>query len=118
MNYDYFLDTLSENQRNIISFLHQEFLNQPGVVYKMRFKVPFYDYGTWICYLNPKKKDRVELCFLRGKELSNASGLLEDYGRKIVAGIMIEDYNAIPLDGIMECFFEAMDLAVKKKSSK
>jgi len=114
MNLDYFLDTISENQRNIISFLHEEFLNYPGVTFKMRFKVPFYDYGSWFCYLNPVKPNKVELCFLKGKEMTNGAGLLDDRGRKMVAGIMIADYSDMPLQPIIESFIEAMSLQEMK----
>jgi len=107
MNLDVFLESITDNQRQIIEFLHTQFLSYPEVSYKMRFRIPFYDYKKWICYLNPVKPDKIELCFLRGKQLSNVQGLLEDRGRKKVTGIYIDDLKTLPLESILEIFAEA-----------
>lgn len=114
MQYDCFLDTITENQREIINFLNDEFLSYPEVSTKMRFRIPFYDHGTWFCYLNPVKPDAVELCFLNGLELSNAHGLLDGKKRKMVAGITITSLKKMPLDAILESFFESIALIKPK----
>lgn len=53
----------------------------------MRYNVPFYDYNTWICYLNPIGKEMLELCFLEGKEMKNQFPELDMKGRKSVSGM-------------------------------
>jgi len=75
---------------------------------KIRFKIPFYDCKSWICYLNPLKKGAVELVFLRGNELIDESGLLEARGRKMVKGIIISDIDNIPFDTIHQILLQAL----------
>lgn len=117
MSYMLFLDGITENQRSIISFLDDQFLGFPNVDRKIRFRIPFYDYQSWVCYLRPKKNDTVELCFIWGKLLSNHHGLLQDRGRKQVSGIYLDNLETIPLESILESFAEAivLDEEIKKK---
>jgi len=110
MTFDYFLDTINANQKEIIEFMHNIFLSYPEVGHKMRYRIPFYDHKTWVCYLNPVKPDKVELCFLKGKELSNAQGLLDDRGRKMISGIILSDLKSIPIEEIHVLFAEAIML--------
>ena len=113
--FDLFIDRITENQRRIVFVLHDFFLDYPHVQMKIRFKIPFYFLHSWVCYLNPVKPDKVELVFLYGKSLSNAQGLLDDRGRKMVSGIMIDNPESIPLESIQEIFAEALMLDEQKK---
>ena len=97
-------------QRKIMEFLHELMLSHPTVVSKYRYKTAFYYQKNWICYLNKQKGDRVELNFIRALELSNENGLLDFRGRKMVAGIMLDDVASIPVEGIMEIMQEALVL--------
>lgn len=115
MTFDYFIDTLSDNQKSIVLFLHDIFLKYPQIESKIRFKIPFYFHTSWICYLNPLKGDKIELCFLDGKMLSNEQGLLDAKGRKRVAGITINDLGSMPLDAIHDIFTEAIYYLQSKK---
>ncbi len=110
MNFDVFLDNISENQCLIIEYLDSQFLSLPEIGRKMRFKIPFYDYKSWVCYLNPVKNNKVELCFIWGKKLSNVQGILEDRNRKQVSGVIIDNINEININSIMEIFSEALVL--------
>lgn len=74
-------------QKKLLRVLHELILNQFDLQAKIRYRIPFYYNKSWICYLNPIKKDGVELCFLRANELSNESGALDFKDRKQVAGI-------------------------------
>ncbi|NNF22325.1 MAG: DUF1801 domain-containing protein [Saprospiraceae bacterium] len=116
--YDLFLERISDNQREIVECLDNLFLTFPEIGRKIRFKIPFYDYKSWVCYLNPKKKDAIELCFIYGKQLSNIQGLLEDHGRKQVSGITIYKVQDLNLDFIAEIFSEALILNDEMKSLK
>ena len=90
--------------------LDQLLMDFPGVTSKLRYKIPFYDKKSWICYLNPIKKSGVELAFVRGNELSNQQGILDFKGRKQVAGIEIFDSKHLPLDELREIINEALIL--------
>lgn len=58
-----FLEGLDEAQAGLIGYLDKEFLAQEGITRKIRYRIPFYDFNKWICYLNPVKDKQVELCF-------------------------------------------------------
>ena len=111
MNLDLFLEDLSENQKEIILFLHQQFLDYPEIQCKFRYHIPFFYFKSWLCYLNPKNKiDGFELVFIYGKRMYDESGLLEVRGRKQVAGIMINSLDEILISTINELFAQAIIL--------
>ncbi len=94
----------------ILQFFHLLLIEEYGLTPKLRFKIPFYYTSSWICYLNPLKNDQVELCFIRGRELSNKHGLLLTKGRKLVAGFTLTSLDEIPLPEIHQAITEAIDL--------
>ena len=100
----------SGHQQAVLHYFHHLFTDQLQLTDKLRYKIPFYDGKTWICYLNPKKGDKIELVFLRGQELSNAQGLLNDKGRKMVSGIEFTSVAEIPIDAVNEIIQEAIYL--------
>jgi len=108
-----------ENQR-ILEYLHELFINEPQVNCKIRYKVPFYYRNSWICYLNPKKKGGLELCFVRANELANANGLLAFRDRTQVAGVIYQSVSDINEEALMETYQEALllDETVKYKSKR
>jgi len=114
----------TEKQSEILHYLHDQFMAFPDVAFKIRYKIPFYFRKSWICYLNPIKKEGIELVFLRGNELSNEQGLLDAKGRKQVMGITFSECSAIPIETVLEVFQEALMLdeavpyASKRKSTK
>lgn len=96
------------NQKALLQYFHRLMMDQPGVVSKIRYQIPFYYRKSWICYLNPVKKGGIELAFLRGNELSNEQGLLDFRGRKQVAGIVFNQLAGIPEEAVMEMIQEAL----------
>jgi len=110
MSEEIFLSRLSENQLTIYEFLHSSFMDFPGVSTKIRYKIPFYDYHSWLAYINPVKSGGLELCFVRGKELSSHGTMLHSRDRKQIAGLIIDDLNKAPIDDIMDAFAEAIVL--------
>jgi hypothetical protein len=94
-------------QRRLLSYLDQ-LLIQQGLTSKIRYKIPFYDHYSWICYLNPIKNAGIELAFVQGKELSNEQRLLEARDRKQIMGIRIYSIETIPEQAITEIVQEAM----------
>ncbi len=115
--YDLFVDRISEEQRQIVFVLHDFFMDYPQVQMKVRHRIPFFYLYSWVCYLNPVKPNGIELAFINGKKLSNSQGLLDDRGRKMVAGIIMNDPQTIPLESIGEIFAEALmlDKELKKR---
>lgn len=95
-------------QRMIMLHLHEWLTGFPGVHARLRYKIPFYDRNSWICYLNPVRFQQVELVFTRAHELSNEQGLLEFRGRKQVAGMIISDVKEIPQRALEEILHEAL----------
>lgn len=87
---------------------------------KMRYKIPFYDHKSWVCYLNPVKNGGVELAFVRGNQLSNDQGLLQANNRKQIRGITMFKVAEIPEREILEIVQEALilDESLKRASRK
>jgi hypothetical protein len=108
--FDDFVSGIPDHAREILERLNHLLLSYPGIHCKIRFRIPFYDCKSWICYLNPLKKGAVELVFLRGNELIDESGLLEARGRKMVKGIVINDAENIPFEAINQIFLQALML--------
>lgn len=106
--FDDFVSGIPDHAREILERLNHLLLSYPEIHCKIRFRIPFYDCKSWICYLNPLKKGAVELVFLRGRELADESGLLESRGRKMVKGIVISDAANIPYETIHSLMAQAL----------
>lgn len=65
------------SQREILLFFHNLLAEELDLIYKIKYKIPFYYRKIWVCYLNPLKNNKVEFAIVRGNELSNHQGLLE-----------------------------------------
>lgn len=102
----YIID-LEGNQKEIMLYLHS-YLEGLNLQSKIRYRVPFYYGKSWICYMNPKKNDQVELAMLRGNELSNTQGILDFKDRTQVAGITLGSVAEIPHDLLDEIMQEAI----------
>lgn len=101
---------LPENQRQIMQRLHDLPFSFPQVTTKIRYKIPFFYRRKWLCYLNPIKNNGVELCFLKGSELSNEQGILEATERKMVRGIRFYSADDIDEKVLREVINEAIIL--------
>lgn len=112
---DIFIDEQEGNQREIMNYLHLWLTQNFNLKPKMRYKIPFYDGHSWICYLNPIAKNKVELAFIQGKQLSNSQGLLQFKNRKQIAGISFEKLEDIPHEGLEEIVQEALMIDEMKK---
>lgn len=117
-------------QRLRVLILHAH----PKIREHLEINTPMYKVRQDVCYfgkVHPVKG--LELCFLRGFQLSNEQGLLESKGRKYIHGITFTDIydlknkevafleilnEALILDEINEksVFTEMLQAARKKKS--
>lgn len=97
------------HHQHLIYHLHHLFMTFPGVTTKLRFKIPFYDFKKWICYINPIKKNGVEVCFLKGLKLTERPELVAGK-RTMVKGISVFEINEATLALIAEVFEEALEL--------
>ncbi len=107
-DFESFIDHSEGKQRDLYLFLHHFFTVKIGMSCKLRFKIPFYDHKSWVCYVNPIKKKGVELVFLQGKKLSNVQGVLDARGRKQVAGIYLNEISEIDESILYEIVQEAL----------
>ena len=69
-----------------------EAVNEKALSYDLKletkYEIPFYTHKSWICYLNPIKKDCVEWAFVRANEyLEEVQSLLNFKKRKQVGGL-------------------------------
>lgn len=104
-----FIFELEGTQREIVESLHGFLSNFPEISPKIKYHIPFYYRKSWICYLNPVKKDTgVELAFTRGNELSNEQGLLASKDRKQILGVTFFSVQEIPFDTLQEIMMEAI----------
>ncbi len=112
---DYILG-LEGQQKVIINVLHAHLMETTDLRSSISYGVPMYRRKGWVCYLNPIKKDGVEMAFMRGHRLSNEQGILDRKGRKLVAGIDLFDASRLPMEVIREIVQEALildDLGLK-----
>ncbi len=103
-----FIYQYEDDQREVMLFLHNWLTKDLNLTEKIRFEIPFYYGKSWICYLNPTKKDTVEFAFVRGNELSNDQGLLDNKGRKQVYSVEFKSVKAIPQQTLNEIIQEAI----------
>jgi hypothetical protein len=115
VNWPAFHQRLDDNQSQIFEQLHTQFMAFPEVSCKLRYKIPFYYYISWVCYINPVKNSGIELCFLKGKQLSQNGSLLDDRGRKMVAGVYIHTIEKLNDERIIDCFSEDLILDEETK---
>lgn len=102
---DYYIQNHEKTIKTILEILNASIMNFPGVISKIRYKIPFYYKKSWICYLNPQKSGGVELAFTRGNELADEQGILERKGRKQVKSITyqsIKDIDEASLNIILQ----------------
>jgi hypothetical protein len=118
-----FFEQFDGDQRNVMVYIHNMLTRDMQLMDKIRFKIPFYFGRSWICYLNPLKNGKVEFAFVRGNELSNYQGLLQNKGRQQVYSIEFEKVSEIPVELLNEVIQEAILLdqskpyASKRKST-
>ena len=105
-----------DEEREILSYLHDLFTQRYGMTYKLRFKVPFYDITKWLCYLSPQKKGGIELCFLHGRWMNDVGGALDAKKRVQVYGITyhrLEDIDEDVLSNLIEEAIRVDKISVK-----
>ncbi len=110
-----FIYQFEGSQSEVMLYFHNLLTNDLNLTEKMRFKIPFYYGRSWICYLNPLKNGKIEFAFVRGDELSNEQGILDNKGRKQVYSIEFEKMSDIPYQEINEIIHEAILLDENKK---
>lgn len=104
---DYIFE-FQDKQGELLKYFHELLCNRLGLEAKMRYQIPFYYRNSWICYLNPGKKGRVEFAFTRGNELSNSQGLLDSKGRKQVLSIEYQSLEDVNEEILIEILHEAI----------
>ncbi len=95
-------------QRELLQYLHELLMDQPGMQCKISYKVPFYSLRQRICYLIARKDGSVEIAFPRGHQLSNDQGILETSGRKYIIGLRVSGIKEIPHEALHEVIQEAI----------
>jgi len=103
-----FIYQYEEGQREVMLFIHNWLTADLNLTDKIRFDIPFYYGKSWICYLNPMKNGTVEFAFVRGNELSNEQGLLDNKGRKQVYSSEFTSVKEIPKQTLNEIIQEAL----------
>jgi len=101
---DYIFE-LKDEQRQIAAYLHDLFISNYQLTANIKYAIPFYFKKTWICYLNPIKKNGIELVFIRARELKDSNHLLDFKKRKMAAGLSfysLVEINEAVLKTILE----------------
>lgn len=110
MTYPDFLESIEPLQAELITYLDKMILDKDVTSRKMRFRVPFYDANNWFCYLNPKGKEQIEICFLAGKEMQKSFPILQLRGRKMVSGLHFHVNEDLPQETIIDMIETAIRL--------
>jgi hypothetical protein len=82
----------------------------PQMCSKIRFKIPFYNVHSWICYFNPQKNGGVELVFIKGNRIPDPFNILDAKNRSIVKGIGIQSVDEFPTEEVHYYLLEAIGL--------
>lgn len=106
---DFILNT-SGKQKAILQYLDTIITEHSKITSKIKYKIPFYYLKNWVCYLNPRKDESVDLCFIRGNELADENNVLEFRNRKQVKSIIFFDAKEIPFKIISNILQEAFIL--------
>lgn len=114
MEVEAYIDEQEESVRAILIYFHRYLQDELGLIPKIRFKIPFYYRNSWICYLNPTKRNTVDVSFIRGNELLDESQILDDKGRKQVTSIEITSIVSAPIDALKELIIQAVILDESK----
>lgn len=109
-----FIEKFEGQQYLILNKLHQLITSFDEITATIRYKIPFYDAGSWICYLNPVKKSGIELVFIHGVELSRKYKFLDIRKRKTVAGITYRHSEYINVEDIISILQDSIELAQLK----
>jgi len=89
MNLSKFYSTIIEEQVEICEAI-MNVVAPYDLVMASKYEIPFYTAKSWICYLNPVKKNGIEWAFTRANELPQEVQLLLDFKkRKQVGGITL-----------------------------
>ena len=105
-----------EDKKNILLFLRQIILETiPEIQEKFKYSIPFYYLnGKPFCYFNipkSKKETYVDLCFIKGFELSNQQNILfAGNNRTMVKSIPYFYLHEINIDLLKEVLLEAKTL--------
>jgi hypothetical protein len=102
---DRFIIPLLAHLRKVIMLAH------PNIREQISWSLPFFYCFDYLCYLSISKKTKgVEVCFAKGCQLNNESGLLDAKNRKLIKGITftsLADYEEKE-DAFLEILQEAV----------
>jgi len=110
MVYSDFIEGLPQIQAGIYTYMDQLILKHEGTSRKIRYRIPFYDYNSWFCYINPVKVHQAELCFLRGVEMKASFPILNQKKRKMVTGLLLDGNEDFPHELIVDLINHAISL--------
>lgn len=92
---DYMLSKTG-SQKELLLYFHWLFTEQCGLDTKIAYGIPFYyRQKKWVVYLNPDKRDGVEVGFPNGHKLKDPAGALEAKGRKMVKSLEVNQLEEI-----------------------
>jgi Domain of unknown function (DU1801) len=86
--------------------------SDPHLKMGIKFNTIFFIRKSWVAYIGKITKKDLEVCFIRGPELSNEQGILDAKGRISVRGVTftdVHDFNQ-RLDAFLEIVQEALIL--------
>jgi len=89
----------------------------PQVQSSIKWRIPYYEYVSHMCYLTPQKNGGIELCFVHGKYLSNEAGLLLSKKRKFVRSLLINSLEELYQDVVAETILEAVTVIEEMERS-
>jgi hypothetical protein len=102
---DRFIIPLLAHLRKVIMLAH------PNIREQISWSLPFFYCFDYLCYLSISKKTKgIEVCFAKGCQLNNESGLLDAKNRKLIKGITftsLADYEEKE-DAFLEILQEAV----------
>ncbi|RIV19878.1 DUF1801 domain-containing protein [Fibrisoma montanum] len=107
---DYIVNQLPACQV-LLRRLRQLILNAaPGVTEKISWNVPFYTYrNQYVCYFNVLRNgESIDVAFLRGTELPDEAGRLDDRGRKTIKSLVVRSLTDADEDLFLTYLHEAL----------
>lgn len=97
-------------KKDILLYFHLLLTEEYQLRAAIKYKVPMYKGKRMVAYLNPIKRNEVELCFINAHLMDKPHGLLESKGRKMVKSIEFKTLEEIPEEAIRQIINDAMQI--------
>tara|TARA_B100001109_G_C18861961_1_gene474491 strand:+ start:2375 stop:2725 length:351 start_codon:yes stop_codon:yes gene_type:complete len=103
-----FILSQDEKKREMLFYFHALFVEKYQLRPQLNFGIPFYYKKKWVLYLNPKKREGVDLCFTYAYKFEKYKEELDGEGRKQIRSRMFFELEEIDENEVDRWLNEAL----------